>query len=180
MYILDEGLAWIERAFLVTALSVMCLVVFLDFALRELFSYGFVWAKELAMFLMIWVGFVGASLATRANRHLVVGIPEKLFPPKILRYVSSFVSALVVVLTLFIAYLGWQYVMETRMFEERSLVLRIPLWYVQMIIPLSLLVIALRFLGLGIRILRGDIKAIGGGNVPAAAAEPEPGGTKKV
>ncbi len=173
-HIVDEGLAWIEKTFLVTALAVMCLIVFFDFFLREFFASGFVWAKELAMFLMIWVGFIGASLATRANRHLVVGIPEKLFPPNTLRYVSFSVAILVVVLTLFVAYLGWQYVMETRMFEERSIVLRIPLWYVQIIIPVSLFVIAIRFFGLGLRVLRKDLTAIGGGDVPAAVTEPVP------
>lgn len=160
---LDNYIAKFEKVFLVIGVSVMILVVFLDILLRELFDGGFIWAKELAAFLMIWVGFVGASLAAKENKHLVVGIPEKLFPKKVLPYVSLFASVIVFTVTIFIAYLGFNYVSETREFGETSLVLKIPLWIVQIVIPASLVIIAFRFIGIGIQIFNGKISSIGAG-----------------
>jgi len=142
----------------------MTLIVFFDFLLREFFDNGFIWAKELASFLMIWVGFVGASYATKENKHLVVGIPEKIFPPKVLPYVSCFVNIVVLSITLFLAYLGFTYVAETKEFAETSLVLDIPLWIVQAIIPLSLVIIAVRFIGITTQIFQGRITSIGAGS----------------
>lgn len=152
-----------EKLFLITAVSLMTLIVFFDFVLRELFDYSFVWAKELASFMMIWVGFIGASYATKENKHLVVGIPEKLFPKKILPYVSLFVNLLVFIVTVFLAYLGFLYVQETKEIGETSLVLNIPLWIVQIIIPVSLIIIAVRFVTLAILILQGKVTSIGAG-----------------
>ncbi len=160
---LDNFFSKIEKVFLVTAVSIMTLVVFFDFLLREFFNSGFIWAKELAAFLMIWVGFIGASYATKENKHLVVGIPEKLFPKKVLPYVSLFVNVIVFSVTIFIAYLGFQYVMETKEFGETSLVLNIPLWIVQIVIPASLIIIALRFIGIAIQIFQGKISSVGAG-----------------
>lgn len=160
---LDNLFANLEKIFLVIGVSVMTLVVFFDLLFRELFDGGFIWAKELAAFLMIWVGFVGASLATKENKHLVVGIPEKLFPKKVLPYVSLFVNVIVFAVTIFIAYLGFNYVSETRELGETSLVLNIPLWIVQIIIPASLVIIAFRFVGIGIQIFQGKISSIGAG-----------------
>lgn len=160
---LDNFYAKLEKIFLVIGVSVMTLVVFFDLLFRNLFDGGFIWAKELAAFLMIWVGFVGASLATKANKHLIVGIPEKLFPAKVLPYVSLFVNFIVFSVTIFIAYLGFNYVAETREFGETSLVLNIPLWIVQIIIPVSLVIIAFRFVGIGIQIFNGKISSIGAG-----------------
>lgn len=160
---LDNFIAKIEKIFLVIGVSVMILVVFFDIILRELFDGGFIWAKELAAFLMIWVGFVGASLAAKENKHIVVGIPEKLFPKKILPYVSLFASVIIFTVTILIAYLGFNYVLETREFGETSLVLNIPLWIVQIIIPASLVIIAFRFIGIGIQIFNGKISSIGAG-----------------
>ncbi|MBM4176059.1 MAG: TRAP transporter small permease [Ignavibacteria bacterium] len=160
---IDNYFSKFEKVFLVIAISVMTLVVFLDFTLREFFDSGFIWAKELAAFLMIWVGFVGASYATKENKHLVVGIPEKIFPKKVLPYVSLFVNAVVLAVTLFIAYLGFIYVAETKEFAERSLVLNIPLWIVQVIIPISLVIIAVRFSWITIQIFQGRISSIGAG-----------------
>lgn len=152
-----------EKIFLITAISFMTLIVFFDFLLRELFDYSFIWAKELASFIMIWVGFIGASYATKENKHLVVGIPDKLFPKKILPYVSLFVNLLVFIVTIFLAYLGVLYVLETKEIGETSLVLNIPLWIVQIIIPVSLTIIAVRFITLAILILQGKISFIGAG-----------------
>ncbi len=160
---LDNFFAKIEKIFLVIGVSVMVLVVFFDILLRELFDGGFIWAKELAAFLMIWVGFVGASLAAKENKHIVVGIPEKLFPKKVLPYVSLFASVIIFTVTILIAYLGFNYVSETRELGETSLVLKIPLWIVQIIIPISLVIIAFRFIGIGIQIFKGKISSIGAG-----------------
>ena len=160
---LDNFFAKIEKIFLVIGVSVMILVVFFDIILRELFDGGFIWAKELAAFLMIWVGFVGASLAAKENKHIVVGIPEKLFPKKVLPYVSLFASVIIFTVTILIAYLGFNYVLETKEFGETSLVLNIPLWIVQIIIPASLVIIAFRFIGIGIQIFQGKISSIGAG-----------------
>ncbi len=160
---INNFFAKIEKIFLVIGVSVMVLVVFFDIILRELFDGGFIWAKELAAFLMIWVGFVGASLAAKENKHLVVGIPEKLFPKKVLPYVSLFASVIIFTVTILIAYLGFNYVSETREFGETSLVLKIPLWIVQIVIPASLVIIAFRFIGIGIQIFNGKISSIGSG-----------------
>ncbi len=160
---LDNYLAKIEKIFLVIGVCVMVLVVFFDILLRELFDSGFIWAKELAAFLMIWIGFVGASLAAKENKHIVVGIPEKLFPKKVLPYVSLFASVIIFAVTILIAYLGFNYVLETKEFGETSLVLNIPLWIVQIIIPVSLVIIAIRFIGIGIQIFNGKISSIGSG-----------------
>lgn len=161
---IDNYFAKFEKVFLVIALSVMTLVVFFDFVLREFFDSGFIWAKELAAFLMIWVGFIGAAYATKENKHLVVGIPEKLFPKKVLPFVSLFVNVLVFIVTLFLAYLGFIYVAETKEFGETSLVLNIPLWIVQVIIPVSLVIVAIRFIGISIQIFQGKISSIGAGS----------------
>ncbi|MBI5731031.1 MAG: TRAP transporter small permease [Ignavibacteriales bacterium] len=160
---INNFFAKIEKIFLVIGVSVMILVVFFDIILRELFDGGFIWAKELAAFLMIWVGFVGASLAAKENKHIVVGIPEKLFPKKVLPYVSLFASVIIFTVTILIAYLGFNYVLETKEFGETSLVLNIPLWIVQIIIPASLVIIAFRFIGIGIQIFKGKILSIGAG-----------------
>ncbi|PKL83896.1 MAG: hypothetical protein CVV24_02805 [Ignavibacteriae bacterium HGW-Ignavibacteriae-3] len=160
---IDNFFAKLEKIFLVIGVVVMTLVVFFDLLFRNLFDDGFIWAKELAAFLMIWVGFIGASLATKENKHLVVGIPEKLFPSKTLPYVSLLVCLIVFSVTIFIAYLGFNYVSETREFGETSLVLNIPLWIVQIIIPISLVAIAFRFIGIGINIFQGKISSIGAG-----------------
>lgn len=166
---LDEGVAKAEAAFLALALAVMVLVVFGDFALREIVNQGWAWAKELAAYLMVWVGFVGASLATHRRRHLVMSLSEKAFPPSVRKWTALAACLITAALCLTLAWLGLRYVLETRMTGETSLTLALPIWAVQAVIPLAFALIGLRFLGTGAHILRhGPVPLGDSGPAPAA------------
>jgi len=146
---IDDGIYFVEKILLTTALLIMVVLVFLDVINRHfhLFGNSFVWAKEVARFMMIWVGFIGASIATKHMEHLSVGLRDKLFPPKILRWIKALANLIATIVTLFFAYLGYRFVMESYQFSDTSLALKFPLWVVQIIIPISLVIIAIRFLG---------------------------------
>lgn len=146
---LDDGIYAAERIILTAALAVMVIFVFLDVVNRHFHIFGnsFVWAKEIARFMMIWVGFVGASIATKNREHLSVGLREKLFPPHILRWVKILADFIAALVTLFFAYLGYRFVMDSIGFHEVSLALKFPLWIVRTIIPISLMIIFCRFFG---------------------------------
>jgi C4-dicarboxylate transporter DctQ subunit len=164
---LDEGVARFEAAFLALALAVMVLVVFGDFALRETVNQGWTWAKELAAYLMVWVGFLGASLATHRRRHLVMSLSEKIFSAGIRKW-TSFLACLITAATcLFLAFLGLRYVLETRATGETSLTVGVPIWLVQAVIPLAFGLIGSRFLGTGVHIFRhGPIPLGDSGSAP--------------
>lgn len=165
---LDGAIARCEAAFLALALAVMVFVVFGDFVLRETVNQGWTWAKELAAYLMVWVGFVGASLATHRRRHLVMSLSEKLISPGPRKWTSLLACLVTAATCLFLAWLGLRYVLETRATGEASLTIGVPLWLVQAVIPLAFGLVGLRFLGTGIHILRhGPIPLGDSGPAPA-------------
>jgi C4-dicarboxylate transporter DctM subunit len=101
---LDRALAKVEGAFVTVALLVMTLLVFNEYLARELRAelgdLGGLFALEgqsnVAVLLMVLVGFVGASLATRERQHLTVDALERLSPPagaRLLRRLTRTASA---------------------------------------------------------------------------------------
>ena len=77
MKILDTINSWIEKAetvLLVVILSVMILLSFLQVLLRNFFEQGILWGDILIRNLVLWVGFIGASLATRENKHINIDL----------------------------------------------------------------------------------------------------------
>ncbi len=163
---LDRLLARAEEIFLAAALGVMILVVFADFALRETINQGLVWAKELAVYLLVWVGFVGASLAVHKRRHLVVQAGEKWFPPSMRKWTSLVACLITALLCLLLAWLALRFVLETRQVGEVSLGMGMPLWIVQAVIPLAFLLIGLRFSGLCVLIIRTGAISLGSDEIP--------------
>ena len=71
---IDRLVAGLEKTFISVALLAMTVLSFLDYLRREIpgFDFEIQGGPNMAVVLMVWVGFLGASLATRRRKHLAV------------------------------------------------------------------------------------------------------------
>lgn len=147
---LDEKWAFLERSAIVIALSLMGIVVFIQVVLRYIFDTGIPWAEELARYLMVWAGFLGGSLATRERRHIVVDIIPKIMregsTPQIL--LIKFTYLITAGFCFFLFYIGYNFLSSQITIGRVSQSMHIPIWIVQLVIPLSAFFMGLRFLAL--------------------------------
>ena len=117
----------------------------LQVLLRNVFASGLFWADALLRHLVLWLAFVGASLATRERRHLsmqVLGTGLPAWGQASLTLLTD-LAALVVCAVLMHA--AWKFV---RFEQSAGLVLAfgVPAWLAQSIMPLGFLSMTLRFL----------------------------------
>ena len=77
---LDDLLAGLEKAVISVALLAMTGLSFLDYLRREVpgVDYSIQGGASMAVVLMVWVGFLGASLATRQRKHLSVDASDRI------------------------------------------------------------------------------------------------------
>jgi C4-dicarboxylate transporter, DctM subunit len=89
---LDELLAGVEKALISVALLAMTAFSFLDYLRREVpgVDLSIQGGAKMAVVLMVWVGFLGASLATRQKKHLSVDASDRLLSPAAARLVKRF------------------------------------------------------------------------------------------
>lgn len=92
----DRLLAKVERGFIAVAMLLMTALSFLDYLRREGpgFEFEVTGGPNLAVVLMVWVGFLGASLASREGRHLSVDASDKLLSKKAAALVQRFSALL--------------------------------------------------------------------------------------
>lgn len=114
-------------------------------------------AQKFALGFMLWSGMLGASLATRERRHIVMDLVRKKWPkaqerPLIL--LSALVSfgfcgllAVLGVMQWHEQYTDWSTGDGVGVYDA----LPIPLWIGTLSVPVTFSVMALRFLGLGVR-----------------------------
>lgn len=96
------------------------------------------WTEELATFLMIWVGLLGASVALNRGAHLGIDyLVTKLSPRKAL-YVALFVFISITVFSLLVMVIGGgQLVLRTLITKQVSPALGLKMGYVYLAIPIS-------------------------------------------
>lgn len=140
----DDTLGRIEKFTLTVMLSVMILLAFIQIILRNVFSSGIAWGDPLVRYLVLWVGFIGASLATREGKHITIEVFSRWLSEsgnRCLRAISNLISALVCALLVFA---GWTFVSNEAQMGGMTF-LQIPIWIPQIIIPVAFATMTLRF-----------------------------------
>ena len=79
-------------------------LVFLQFFTRYVLNNSFAWTEELAVYCLIPVVFIGASMCVRRSRHIQVNILYRYLPAPAGRVLSTLVDA---VRTVFFGYVAW-------------------------------------------------------------------------
>lgn len=134
--------------------------------LASLVPDGYSWAQKLALFLLLWAAFIGASMATHEKRHLTIDAARKIVPESLKPWfngTSSLVAALLSGAFCYLAVLYWQ----NRLGQETNPG-EIPDWIKVLAIPVSLALVTIRFGAQGIgSILEGLVSSSPVAGVPS-------------
>lgn len=140
----DEILGRVEKFTVAVMLSAMILVAFLQILLRNVFSTGISWGDPLVRYLVLWVAFIGASLAGKEGKHITIEVFSRWFSGHVgrcLAGISCLVSAFICgLLTL----ASWTFVKNEAQLGGTTF-LEIPAWVPQLILPAAFALMTLRF-----------------------------------
>jgi C4-dicarboxylate transporter DctQ subunit len=141
---MDEIIDRVEQTLLITLLSFVIFTAFLQIILRNAFATGLAWGDSLVRNLVLWIGFIGATLATREWKHISLDVFSRLFPSAgkpfidfITQLFSFFICGLLTVAAL--KFIRNEIQMGTVSF------LGIPSWIPEAILPLTFGLMTLRF-----------------------------------
>jgi len=126
-------------------LSLMILITFSQVIMRNVFNEGILWGDIFIRQLVLWVGFLGASLAVREAKHISIDFLPHFLPitwGKFIQFIVNFTAGIISGL---LAWAAWRFV-EFEMEGSATLFLDIPVWIFQIILPYSFCVISARFL----------------------------------
>jgi len=108
--------AWVERlhrvedALLVTLLTAMILLASTQILLRNFFDSGIVWIDPILRVLVLWLGLIGATVATRANKHIRIDLLSRFFERNTHRLLQSLVGQVSAWTCLVIAWYGFKWI----------------------------------------------------------------------
>jgi C4-dicarboxylate transporter DctQ subunit len=158
-HIFGRGYAWIDTAF--GKLEVVCvsfllvlsvLVILADISSRVVLGTSVSWAPELARYAIIWMVFIGGSIAARQGAHISIDVALEVLPSKLGRKVLFAASVTAAITCAIISYLGVKLVSQMTMFSQKSPSLEISMWMVYLIIPISFAMMTVRFVQAGFAI----------------------------
>ncbi len=147
------------------ALLAMSLLPVLEMLLRGLFNLGIPGSIGYVQNLTLWVGFLGAIIASRERRHLNLSTAKLVLPAGLRPVIEAATAVISVAVSACLFWASLQFVMS-EMADPVRIGGWLPLWCMEAVLPLSFLVITLRFVTQAGR-LAHQVVAVSG--IPLAA-----------
>lgn len=154
----DRALTSVVMAFLVVAFATMLGLAVVQVFLRGAFHTGLLWGDVAARHLVIWVGFFGAYLATRENKHFHIDILTRFLSERLRLWFAAF-SDLFAALICFLLMQASVTYLTVGLDAESTLFLGISQRTVAMIVPIGFGLMMVQFL---LRMVESIVQAVRG------------------
>jgi len=142
---INRLLALIEDTVLLLLLAALVVVAGGQILLRLGAGSGWSWAAEAERILVLWLGFVGATAASREGRHIQVDIVPYLLPGDLRRPVRRLTALLAAGMTGMLGTVGVRFVLDEARYGATT-ALGLPGWLPLAILPAAFFLMAFHFL----------------------------------
>jgi len=132
---------WLTGGLLTIGVSLM----FYGVIMRYFFNAPLDWVDEVSLYFIVWGILLGTAVALRDDRHIRVSLLYNFLPVSVKRYVRMFSNVIGFLFCIFFTVYGIKLEQTYFISGQRSVNLLIPLWYVYAAIPLTGLLLGIRF-----------------------------------
>jgi TRAP-type C4-dicarboxylate transport system permease small subunit len=135
----------LEESLLVVILLSTIIFAVAQIFLRNFFHSGIPWGDSLVRILVLWLGLIGAMIASRDHRHIKIDILSRHMTPANQLWLRRFTDSITAIVCFIVAWYAFLFVRieyqdGMRAFEN------VPVWMTEAIIPFGFFIIAVRFL----------------------------------
>jgi len=134
----------LEDAILVGLLLLMIGMAVTQIFLRNLFEAGIVWGDVMLRILVLWVGLIGAMVASRHDNHITIDILDRYMPERAKVYANFVIKLFTALICTIVAYYSLLFV-QMEFADGGMAFAQVPTWLCEAIIPFAFTVIALRY-----------------------------------
>jgi len=148
--------ALVEDALLVLILAAMVGLAATQIVLRNLFDGAILWADPMLRVGVLWVGMIGAMVATRSDKQISVDAVSRFLPARWKARVRIITDLFTAVVSAVVAWSALRLVLDDRA-AGGTAVAFVQVWVCEAILPLAFGVIALRYLLFAIKHMKASV-----------------------
>ena len=140
----DNLLEKIERVVLVSILTFVIGLSFFQVILRNFFAGGFTWGDVFLRHMVLWLGLIGASIATKKNRHINIDIVSRILHSKSKLIINTLIGLLSLYICCILFRASINFISAEKSFGS-TIFYDFPAWIFQIIFPVAFFIISYRF-----------------------------------
>ncbi len=133
---LSDKAALLERLFCAVLISVFTFVLLANVISRYLFDAPLFFAEELALLLLVWMGYLAVSYSIYRSEQIGMGLVVDKLSEKNQRLVAIVVDLILIAISGILLWAALQWLRSSSIFFERAVTLNVPKWPFYLVIPL--------------------------------------------
>ncbi len=145
---ISTSISHLEKWLVVFMLATMILLAFLQVVLRNFFSTGILWADPFLRHLVLWICFLGASLATLEDRHINIDVLNRFLKPKLKIFSGIIINIFAIYVSYLLADASFTFIkdeMNAATIAFRIGKIEFLTWHLQIIILIGFSIMIFRF-----------------------------------
>jgi len=121
-----------------TLMIAMSLIMTMNVVLRYCLHFSFNWSDEIMRFMNVYLGFIAIASGWRWGQHIsITVVTEHIVPEKARKYFRILSDVSAILFMAFLTYYGFALVQRIMASGQISAALRIPMWLIYGIAPVS-------------------------------------------
>jgi C4-dicarboxylate transporter DctQ subunit len=152
---LREAMHRVEEGLIAAILGTMASLSFVQVVLRYGFNSGFIWQLEANTYLFSWLVMIGISYCVRVRAHIGVDAAVRLLPPSPRRVVGIVVLLLALLYAVLMIIGSLDYIHKMYVINVEAEDIPVPTWVLSLCLPLGFVLLLIRLLEMGWRIITG-------------------------
>lgn len=142
---LVSGLKFVESGLLVGLLATMILLAAYQVVARNFFDTGILWGDSLVRVLVLWVTFIGATIASRNDEHIRIDLLTRFIGEISSKWLDRFRSLFTAFIAAVFAWYSFDFVRLDYQ-DEMIAFASVPAWMCEAVMPFGAALISLRYL----------------------------------
>src|SRR5262245_28723915 len=140
----NRALSFAETTFVGGALAFASLLLFVNVVLRYWFLAPISWAEELTLYVMVWIVFVGSSVAIRTRGHIAIDLLPLVLSPAGRRRLAIFIALTVLAFLAVFFHYSLEHTLRVRISGQVTPVMQGPMWLAYLAMPVGSALMILR------------------------------------
>lgn len=143
---IERAILKIEFVFVATLLLGMSFLAFAQVVMRNIASYSFVWGDIVVRIAVLWLGILGASIATSERGHIHIDMLTKIVPNQLSKYLDALVDLVATGACASFFVISLKFIAVERDVGSMIHLLHTPEWIFMTIFPVGLGLMSIKFL----------------------------------
>ena len=146
----------LEENILIASYLVVIPILTAQVISRYVLGHSLSWSEELARYIFIWQIWLGSSYCVQKNRHIRIDIFTHKLPKGAKSVFETFVAIISIAFLIFLTFKGIKIVQMVSRMGQTSAALKLPMSYVYACIPVSCILMMIRYIEHIIKMFRSE------------------------